>query len=1055
MHTVSSRVVSALLLSAGIALGGVQFNRDIRPLLSDNCFACHGPDPGSRKAGLRLDTREGFFEKTEKRGATVLPGNPAESPLFQRLTNPDPEEVMPPPEAHKELKPEQTALIRQWIAEGAPWQPHWAFIKPERPAVPQVKQGGWVRNPVDAFILRDLEAKGLAPAPEADRRTLARRLVLDLTGLPPEPAEVDALVSDAAPDAYEKFVAAQMAKPQWGEHRGRYWLDAARYADTHGLHFDNYREIWPYRDWVINAFNRNQPFDQFTREQLAGDLLPNPTLDQLVATGFHRCNITTNEGGTIPEENLVGYARERTETTSWVWLGLTANCAVCHDHKFDPVTAKDFYAMSAFFRNTTQAALDGNVKDTAPVLQVPAMGEDRLRWAQIDRELTDAKTAFETVKKTAAKDFDAWTAAAKPENLEEHLSQQDLVTRVPLNEGAGEEVRAACSSPATFKATGQVLWKPDGKIGPAPVMKTGATFDLGNLCDFEKTQAFSYGAWVRPGKAGVFGGILARMDQGNDYRGWDLFQDGRNYAMHLVSKWPSDAIKVTTTKNPIKEGRWQHVFVTYDGSERAEGVRIFVDGTAMETKVESNNLRNSIRTTVPLRIGQRSKDQVFEDGAVQDVRVYSRLLQPAEIKTLAGLSTAQSILAAAREQRTPQQREALFHFFLTAVHEPSRQSSTRIAALEKEQSTLRSRSPIAYVQKENPDGIPSAAVLFRGQYDQPREKVTAGTFAALHPFPQDAPHNRLGLAEWILSPDNPLTARVTVNRFWQEVFGVGIVRTSEDFGIMGEPPSNQDLLDWLAEEFRESKWDVKRLFTLLVTSSTYRQSACTTPDKLEKDPANRLLSRGPRFRMDAEMVRDYALKASGLLIPKIGGPSVKPYQPDGVWEAVAMPESNTRRYQRDTGENLYRRSLYTFWKRAAPPASMDIFNATARETSCLRRERTNTPLQALVTMNDVQFVEAARVLAQKALLAAPSDMDAGLQFVAARILCRPFLPEELNVVRETLDQHLAAYRAAPEEAGKLIAYGESKPDAALDPTVLAAWTMAVNQVMNLDETLNK
>jgi mono/diheme cytochrome c family protein len=770
---VAATFLVLLWLRSAAAGEKVLFNRDIRPILAENCFACHGPDRASREASLRLDQRESAV----KAGA-IAPGNIDDSELLNRVFSEDSADRMPPPKSHKNLTDSQKALLRRWIVAGAEYQPQWALIAPVRPQPPAVADPAWARNPIDAFVYAAIQKRGLQPAPEADRRTLARRVSLDLTGLPPAPEDVETFVNDPSPSAYENLVDRLLASEHWGEHRARYWLDAARYADTNGVHFDNYREIWSYRDWVIDAFNGNLPFDRFTIEQLAGDLLPDPTLEQRVASGFNRCNITTNEGGVIGEEYLVLYARDRTETTARVWLGLTAGCAVCHDHKFDPLSQKEFYQMSAFFNNTTQAAMDGNVKDTPPTVFVPAAA-DRKRWPALAAELAQAR----------------------------------------------------------------------------PVAAPGKT-------------------------------------------------------------------------------------------------------------------------------------------------------------------------------------------------------TARIAALEKEQAALRLRGTAAHVMQER-DGPAKAFVLYRGEYDKRREQVSAETPGLLPPMPADLPRNRLGFARWLLRPEQPLTARVAVNRFWQELFGVGLVRTAEDFGVNGELPSHPELLDWLAVEFRESGWDVKKLFRLLVTSAAYRQSAEATPEKLEKDPQNRLLSRGPRFRMDAEMIRDCALATSGLLAPKIGGPSVKPYQPDGVWEAVAMMESNTRHYQRAQGENLYRRSLYTFWKRAAPPASMDIFNAPSRETCTVRRERTNTPLQALVTLNDPQFVEAARHLAQSLLEeGVPSGADR-LDLAARRLLARRLRPEESQSALATLDKLLQYYRANPQQAKDLVAVGDSKADSALDPPVLAAWTMLMNQLLNLDETLNK
>ena len=1054
---IPGRRIAAFLALATTALATaappLQFNRDIRPILSDHCLACHGPDNNARKAGLRLDTREGLYGGTKEEGPILTPGNPDKSALWQRIVTTDPDDVMPPPSAHKELKQAQRDVLRRWIEEGAPWQPHWAFIKPERPPIPAVSRPGWVRNPIDAFVLSKLDSLGLQPAPEADRRTLARRFALDLTGLPPRPEDVEAVVRDASDKSLDRHVRSLMERPAWGEHRARYWLDAARYADTHGLHFDNYREMWPYRDWVIRSFNRNQPFDQFTVEQLAGDLLPNPSDEQLVATGFHRCNMTTNEGGTIEEENLVGYARDRVETTSWVWLGLTANCASCHDHKFDPVSTRDFYSMAAYFRNTAQGGFDGNVRDSNPSIVVPQGERDNARWKALPGEVASVRQRLANRRADSRPDFDKWAAMAMAQPG--GPSRDGLVAHVLFNDGLSNIVAVARGASPSVSTGKPVAWKPDGKLGPAAVLKAGTTLDLGNLGDFERDQPFSYGAWVRVPGGGTYQAVLARMDQSTEFRGWDLFTHDRNFAVHIVHKWPDNALKVVTTDNPMRPGEWHHVFVTYDGSSKAAGVRIYIDGTPAKSRAEADALSASIRTTVPLRVGQRSKDQVLDNGQVQDVRVYSRILSAADVEDLATHNVARTLLALPESRRTDTHRDALYEHYLRR-HDPGFMLTTEeLARLEAERDAIRGRSPVTHVQVEKKDAMPVARVLFRGQYDKPRDTVAARPFAALHPLPEGSPTNRLGLAQWITSPSNPLTARVTVNRFWQEVFGAGIVRTTEDFGLVGDHPSHQALLDWLAVEFIESGWDVQHLFRLMVTSSTYRQSALVTPAKLEKDPQNRLLSRGPRFRMDAEMLRDQALAVSGLLQPKVGGPSVKPYQPDGVWEAVAMPESNTKRYQRDQGDGLYRRSLYTFWKRAAPPAMMDTFNAPSREVCSVRRERTNTPLQALATLNDVTFVEAARVLAQDLLGAGGGNESKVLAQLAQRALARPFNPAEAEVVLATWRDMRAHYARHPQEAAELLKHGEAAPDPKLPPADVAALSLVVNQVLNLDEFLTK
>lgn len=1051
----------ALLCATSPAQAAETFNRKIRPILSEYCMACHGPDPGSRKAGLRFDTEDGLLGTGRRGGPVVIPGDPDKSPLWQRIVTEDPDDIMPPPEAHKELSESEKNLLRSWIEEGAAWEPHWAFIPVERPPLPEIPAGldpaPVIRNPIDAFVAKKLAERGLTMNPQADRRTLARRLSLDLTGLPPTPDLVNSFVQDTSPDYYERFVRQLMTSPQWGEHRGRYWLDSARYADTHGLHFDNYREMWPYRDWVVNAFNRNQPFNEFVLEQIAGDLLPDPTQEQLIATGFQRCNITTNEGGTIEEENLSIYATDRVSTTGWVLLGLTMNCAECHDHKFDPISTKDFYAMAAFYRNTEQPGLDGNVKDSRPAITVVLDPEERARWKALPEEINRAKAAIEERRESAKPAFDAWLASISPEDASDPVSDEALEFHALLNEGEGDSVsvRLKDGTQGSLTAGGPIQWVPDGKLGPAPEIRAQSVLALDTVGDFEKDTAFSYGGWVRVPTGGRYEAVLARMDQDTDFRGWDLFTHDRNLAVHMIHTWPNNALKVVTTENPIQLGQWAHVWVNYSGSGKAGGVQIFVNGEPAKTRVEVDKLDATIRTQVPLTLGQRSRDQRLTGGAIQDVRIYRRELQAGEVRALALDAPPRILLAVAADKPTEAHQKSLYRHYLEQVDSEFEVRSQHLAALETEQKAIRERNPVTHIQREKSDSKPMTPIKIRGQYDNPGEMVAADVPEALPPMDPDLPRNRLGLAHWLIDPGNPLTARVTVNRFWQELFGVGLVETAEDFGVMGEIPEHQDLLDWLAAEFVASGWDVQHLFRLMVSSSTYRQSQTVTEEKLALDPSNRLLSRGPRFRLDAEMIRDYALSVSGLLVPTLGGPSVKPYHPDGVWEAVAMPESNTRRYQQETGSALYRRSLYTFWKRAAPPASMEIFDAPSREVSCNRRERTNTPLQALTTLNDVQFVEAARHLATRALKAADQDFDGAIDWMAARTLSRALKPLERSIVRQTWVQMLAHYENAPADAEELIQFGDSKPAEDLPAALLATATLVANQLLNLDEVLNK
>jgi Protein of unknown function (DUF1553)/Protein of unknown function (DUF1549)/Planctomycete cytochrome C/Concanavalin A-like lectin/glucanases superfamily len=1037
--------------AAAAPVGEVKFNRDIRPILAEACYHCHGPDPASRKAKLRFDREEDFTAKRED-GFVIVKGKPAESLMWQRLISKDEDEVMPPPDAHIQLKPEQKELLRRWIEQGASWQKHWSFMAIERPAEPKTKDAKWAKNSIDRFVLARLEEAKLTPAPEADRRTLARRLSLDLTGLPPKSEQVEAFVADKRPDAYELFVDQLLASPQYGEHRARYWLDAARYADTHGVHFDNYREMWPYRDWVINAFNSNQKFDQFTIEQIAGDLLPNPTVAQKVATGFHRCNITTNEGGTIEEENLVSYARDRVETTSWVWLGLTANCASCHDHKFDPISQRDFYAMSAYFRNTTQKGLDGNIKDTPPILVLPK-DADKKRYEELPPLIETAKKERDEARKNARANFDTWLKTATMESWEQELAKDRApVQRLPLTGPAKDDALHGSAGDKALVATSAkpVEWVDDGPFGPAAKVNGEMAISYSEVADFEKDKPYSVSAWVKIAKDTPDGAIFGRMDNEDGFRGWDLYLQGSEFSSHLVHRWDNDALKVRTKGNQVKRDTWQHIVITYDGSAKPAGLKIWVNGKYNGFDKEADTLKSTTRTAAPFQLARRKSTNLITNVALQQIQFYDHVLANEAIARQAATPEARKVLATAVDKRDGKAIDRLFEV-MDDNDQPLVLATKKLQGLEEEMKTVRERATVTHIQEEKMNSKAMAHILFRGEYDKRKDEVEPAPFHALHAPASDAPKNRLGLAQWLVAKDSGLTPRVIVNRYWQELFGTGLVKSSEDFGIMGDAPSHPELLDWLAAEFK-SDWDVKRLFKLMVTSATYRQTAIANEQKIEKDPANRLLSRGPRFRMDAEVIRDYALSVSGLLSPTIGGPSVKPYQPEGVWEAVGMRESNTKNYKRDSGEALWRRSMYSFWKRMSPPAAMEIMGAPNREVSCLRRERSNTPLQALVTLNDEQFIEAARVLAEH-VLKAPAESR--VAEAGKRILLRPFTAAELPLITASHTKLLAHYQANVEAAKTLIAVGERKADAALPPAELAAMTMLCNALLNLDEVLNK
>jgi hypothetical protein len=1022
-------------------------------------------------ADVRLDIREGAFA-TRKNGTIIVPGKPDESLLIKRIFSSDASYRMPPVFAHKTLTPEQKDILRRWIQQGAPWKDHWAFIAPVRPPVPAVKDDKWSRTPVDHFILAKLEANGLQPAPEADRRTLLRRVTLDLTGLPPTPAEATAFVKDRSPNAYEKVVDRLLASPQYGEHMAHYWLDAARYADTQGLHIDNYREMWPYRDWVIQAFNHNMHFDEFTVDQLAGDLLPHATLDQKIASGFQRCNVTTNEGGSVPAEVEAMYARDRADTTGTVWMGLTVGCATCHDHKFDPIAQKEMYSLTAFFRNTTQYPLDGNVPDTPPVVIVPP-AEDRRKWDELEARRAVLKQIIAAAETNSATAFESWLKSPERRQIADPLASSELL-KVHV-ESTAQVVRNGQTSPLELPAS--VTVANDSPAGGKAIHfgKEGAV-ELPNVPEIDTGKPFTVAMWVMIPKTNESLSLASQMesktekkaegDSTTDSRkewGWSTSIASFNTEppVPYIKLQGSDGTYITAQPVPsygLKPATWYHVIFTYDGSGSRRGLQIYINGNPVPSYGDGKDLKvltSSIQTSAsPLRLGKKGK-QDFEGGAIADFRVLNRRTDEQDAKML---FAAEAVEVASRKDigdLTATTRQALLSYYVNNVDRGVKGSVGQLHEVDAARYQIVKESATTFVQEERTDAQPVAHVLYRGLYDQPRDEVRPNVPAVLPPMPQSAPRNRLGLAEWIVDPANPLTARVTVNRFWQQLFGTGLVKTAEDFGSQGEPPTHPELLDWLAVEFRESGWDVKKTMRLLVTSATYRQAAETTPEKLEHDRDNRLLSRGPRFRVDAEMIRDYALSASGLLVQKVGGPSVKPYQPPKVWETVAMDESNTRFYTADTGDSLYRRSLYTFWKRSAPPPSMDIFDAPSREECVVRRERTNTPLQALVTMDDPQFVEAARALAQNALLSSHGNPERVVSYMANRLLTRDLDDKERAIVMRSYSDYLAYYKSDSESATKLISIGESKRSAALPTPQLAAMTMVANELLNLDEVLVK
>jgi hypothetical protein len=1048
----------------------VDFNREIRPILSDTCFACHGPDENQRKAKLRFDTKEGAFAKA----GVIVPGKSAESRLVKRITAKDPNAVMPPPESGHKLTDKQIELLKHWIDEGARWNEHWAYQTPKRPDVPQVANKGWVRNPIDAFVLARLEKEGVGPSPEADRATLIRRVFLDLTGLPPAPADIDAFVADKSPDAYEKVVDRLLASPRYGEKMAMHWLDIARYADTHGYHIDSHREMWPWRDWVINAYNQNKPFDQFTIEQLAGDLLPDATTEQKIASAFNRNHMINFEGGAIPEEYLNEYIVDRVETTSVAWMGMTMGCARCHSHKFDPISQKEFYQFYAFFNTVPEKGLDGQRGNAMPLLPLPT-DPQKAKQQELAKAIRDLEENLSD--KNIAPLQEAWekpllgkTAVAPTKNI---IAHYELDGSLADSSGRYQQGRTISGDPTFGPGIVSRMVSLDGQteLSFGGFQKSEGQKSEGQKSEgqkgggaFDTRQPFTFAVWLRPGLGKIGDYAFQKISDETSRRGFELIFEKTHLidiqrwaaplTIRLIAHWPNDAIQVRTQES-FNSGEAKHLAISYDGSGKAAGLKVFLNGRPAEVEILQDALTGSIRNDSELRIGSKATGRAYS-GGLDDLRLYDCALSAEEVEQLGLRYPIQTILSGISGKRTKEEGERLREYFLTEIApDKIKQQNAELKALKKQKADLDKSVTSVMVMMEL--GKPrDTFVLLRGDYRNKAEKVSPGVPAVLPPLPKDAAANRLALARWLVDANHPLTARVAVNRYWQMYFGTGLVKTSEDFGVQGEPPVNPELLDWLATEFVRSGWDIKAMQRLIVTSATYRQSSKVTPQLLEKDPENRLLARGPRGRLQAELVRDNALAISGLLDARIGGRSVKPYQPAGLWEELAFGDGfSEQTYVQSHGADLYRRSMYTFWKRTVPPAQMSTFDAPDREKCTARRATTNTPLQALVLMNDPTYIEASRVLAQRALAEGGKDVNARLAYAFRAATARKPSVEEVRVLRELLNQQQTRYRRDKDAASKLLKIGESAVDQKIDPSELAAWTMVTSTILNLDETITK
>jgi mono/diheme cytochrome c family protein len=1030
--------------AASVDVERLNFGRDILPILSDNCYQCHGPDEQARKAKLRFDTKEGAFRIKDGK-AVIAPGKSSESELIRRITSTDPDDVMPPPKSNRRLTGQQIDLLKRWIDQGAIWSKHWSFEPPQQPEIPKTKNKHWVENPIDAFVLARLEKEKLKASPEANKETLLRRITLDLTGLPPTLAELDAFLADKSPNAYGKVVDRLLASPRYGERMAVDWLDIARFADTHGYQMDRYRAMWPYRDWVIKAFNQNLSYDKFILWQLAGDLLPNPTKEQRLATAFNRLHCQNEEGGIVEEEYRVAYVVDRVNTIGTAFLGLTLECSRCHDHKFDPITQRDYYSLFAFFQNIDESGQTSYFTDSMPVPTL-LLSDDvtDTKLALLKNEIAEKEQQLAALRETTHDSFTQWlttnTHAVEISGLVASFSFDEITANKITNAVNPSKLGNAVENPKLVP----------GKSGQCVELSGENGFTFPSIGHFNRTDPFSISLWLQTPSYAPRAVILhhskAPIDAGS--RGYELLLENGHVVFGLHHMWPGNSLKVAT-KDPIASNQWTQVSITYDGSSRANGVHIYLNGNPVPCETIRDGLFKDIayeNGEPELAIGYRFRDNGFRGGHVDDFKLFNRALTPLEVSQLARRTNSSDGINIASAKLTATQRDELFDFYFATVCAPALKISDELHQLRQEQNRLINPIPEVMVMQEMPQPKP-AYILKRGAYDSHGEQVSANTPASLPSFPAGEQRNRLGLTHWLLSSENPLTARVTVNRAWQMMFGRGIVETSDNFGKQGTFPTHPELLDWLACEFRDNGWDMKHLVKLIAMSSTYRQSSSCSPELLARDPANELLARGPARRLTAEMLRDQALAVSGLLVEKIGGPSVKPYQPDGLWEEKAMGAPH---YDQGHGDDLHRRSLYTFWKRTVPPPAMIAFDSSEKNICTVRRQSTSTPLQSLALLNDTQILEAARHVSQRMLKEGGTNLENQVSWTFRLITNRRPTSKETKLLKALYEEQRDIFAADKASAEKLLAVGEAKNDPNLNTAALAAGTVLAEAILNHD-----
>jgi uncharacterized protein DUF1553/uncharacterized protein DUF1549/concanavalin A-like lectin/glucanase superfamily protein/cytochrome c len=1084
--------------AAGRGQRRIDFNRDIRPILSDKCFACHGPDAPNKKIKLRLDSEAAAKGDLGKGRRAIVPADPERSEVVRRITASDELMRMPPAYSGHKLTQTEIDLIIEWIKQGALWQKHWSFIPPIKPELPQVKNRSWPKNEIDYFVLERLEREGLEPSPEADRAALIRRLSFDLTGLPPSLEEIDDFINDQSADAYEKVVDRLLSSPRYGERMAFRWLDAARYADTNGYQIDGNRDAWRWRDWVIESFNRNMPFDQFVIEQLAGDLLPNATLDQKIATAFNRNHRINAEGGIVPEEYRIEYVVDRVDTTSTVFMGLTMGCARCHNHKYDPFTQKEYYQLSAYFNSIDEDGHSFDQGNSPPWIAAPTQDQQR-KLSQLSQEIGQTEDQIDLLSKKSAAMQRRWEqsliSSARGRSEQHWFPQDKLLVHLPLD-GTGKPVFNKSDRPHHGQSDKRSEASQKTEIGfkegaprfvSAPAGQGVAFdgklfFDGGMHADFrykstsqDFRERFTIAAWVYP-ESEQSGSIVTKVsdnpaDTENNIpraEGYGVYFLNGKINFNMVFRWGEDTLRVETEKAlPLKQ--WRHVAVVFDGSKAWEDrIRIYIDGRPEKLKFNQRNFflffGNSRET---LKIGAGGGPQFRFKGALDEVLIYSRALDADDIAVLSCAESLEKIAAIPPAKRTRIQALNIQHAFVSQAGSVElKEAYERLIDLKQQRLNFEDTIPTLMVMEELPEPRPTF-LLKRGAYDAPGERVGRGVPSGLPSMPSSFPNNRLGFARWLVSPDHPLTSRVAVNRFWQMLFGTGLVKTGEDFGLQGELPLHPELLDWLAVEFMSGgagepaesspspslSWNVKALLKTIVMSAAYRQGSVISEELQQRDPDNRLFARGPRFRLSAEMIRDQALSVSNLLIEKLYGPSVKPYQPDGLYKDMAF--SGLTGYERDKGEGLWRRSLYTFWKRTVLSPNMQVFDASAREFCTVRDIRTNTPLQSLNLMNDVTYIEASRMLAQRMLLEGGDTPRARISWAFRLATSRQPKDREVDILQRNLDKQMALFARNPQQAVRLLSVGEMKNDRKLNANELAAYAATASLILNLDEVITK